>query len=114
MYRLKTGVSMSHGYQSISNFAPEKRRSIVERLLREKAGEGDTLVPLSYGQQGLWFLNELISGNVPYNVMLVWRIRSHIHVAALRRAFQILTDRHTNLRATYIAYDGIPFQHIHA
>src|SRR5206468_3573554 len=47
-----------------------------------------------------------------YNVHLSVRIHSAVDVAALRRTFQRLVDRHAPLRSTFVARDGVPIQRV--
>jgi natural product biosynthesis luciferase-like monooxygenase protein len=68
--------------------------------------------PLSYGQQALWFLQKLTPDSAAYNVMLAARANSFLDVAALRRAFQKLVDRHPSLRTTFPAVKGKPVQQV--
>ncbi|MEW6735066.1 MAG: amino acid adenylation domain-containing protein, partial [Acidobacteriota bacterium] len=63
---------------------------------------------LSYGQQSLWFLNQLAPESAAYNVFFAVQIRSNLDVAALRQAFQMLVDRHTVLRTIYLIRDNRP------
>jgi amino acid adenylation domain-containing protein/non-ribosomal peptide synthase protein (TIGR01720 family) len=69
--------------------------------------------PLSYGQQSLWFMYQLASESAAYNISACVRVRSKLDVAALRRAFQILVDRHQSLRSTFPQVDGKPVQRVH-
>ncbi|MDQ1592734.1 MAG: hypothetical protein QOG71_3361 [Pyrinomonadaceae bacterium] len=69
--------------------------------------------PLSYGQRALWFLHQLAPESAAYNVFFAMRVVSDLNVAALRRAFQTLIDRHPSLRTTYFTRDGQPTQLIH-
>jgi amino acid adenylation domain-containing protein/non-ribosomal peptide synthase protein (TIGR01720 family) len=66
---------------------------------------------LAPGQRGLWFLNELQPDSA-YNIVRAIRVRGSLDVAALRRAFQALIDRHASLRATFTTIDGEPVQQI--
>jgi amino acid adenylation domain-containing protein/non-ribosomal peptide synthase protein (TIGR01720 family) len=66
--------------------------------------------PLSHGQQSLWFLHQIAPESAAYNIVTALRIRSVLDVAALRRVFQSLVDRHPALRATFPARDGHPVQ----
>src|SRR6185503_6582411 len=54
--------------------------------------------PLSYGQQALWFLQQLAPESVAYNIASALKIKTKPDVAALRHAFQSLVERHATLR----------------
>ena len=68
--------------------------------------------PLSFNQQSLWFLHELAPQSPAYHIARAARIVGPLNVAALRRAYQSLVDRHPSLRTTFIARSGKPFQRI--
>jgi thioesterase domain-containing protein/acyl carrier protein len=66
------------------------------------------LVRLSYGQQRLWFLNQLYDGmySVPYR----WRVEGELDLPALRAAVSDVLGRHESLRTVFPEYDGVPCQ----
>src|SRR5579864_4609900 len=68
--------------------------------------------PLSYGQQGLWFLHQLAPESTAYNVVQAIRIRSRVEVPALQQSFQALVDRHGCLRTTFTIVNGAPVQRV--
>lgn len=73
----------------------------------------DELLPLSYGQQRLWFIAQLDPANNAYNMgETVW-LRDHIDAAALQSAIDSLVARHEVLRTTFIEEDGQPAAVIH-
>lgn len=57
--------------------------------------------PLSLGQQDLWFLSQLSPEPYAYNIPLTIHIYSPVDVGAMKKAFQILIDRHPALRTTF-------------
>ncbi|HET6973690.1 MAG TPA: amino acid adenylation domain-containing protein, partial [Pyrinomonadaceae bacterium] len=72
----------------------------------------DGTLPLSFGQQRLWFLNQLETNNPAYNVQLAVRLDGELDVAALNRALSEIVRRHEVLRTTFPTVDGIPVQQI--
>ncbi|HEX8185281.1 MAG TPA: amino acid adenylation domain-containing protein, partial [Blastocatellia bacterium] len=72
-----------------------------------------TEYPLSDGQRGLWFLQQLAPESAVYNIARAVRIKSRLDLLAMRRAFQRLVDRHPCLRTNFIAVDGEPVQRAH-
>lgn len=69
--------------------------------------------PLSYGQQGLWFLYKLAPTSAAYNIAFSARIRSELNIPALQRACATLILRHPTLRTIYGQKDAEPFQEVH-
>lgn len=104
---------MSNASQRIADLSPEERRALLAKLLRKEANESQSLEPLSYNQQGIWFLYQLAPESRVYNVNFAARIRSDVDIPALRRAFQALVDRHPALRTTFCVRSGKPAQRVH-
>ncbi|MCW5316912.1 amino acid adenylation domain-containing protein [Nostoc sp. KVJ3] len=69
--------------------------------------------PLSYGQQGLWFMYQFAPKSGAYNIAFTVRIRSRLNILALQRACQQLVIRHPTLRTTFGEHNAEPFQKIH-
>ncbi|HKT01755.1 MAG TPA: condensation domain-containing protein [Rugosimonospora sp.] len=65
-------------------------------------------LPLSHGQQGIWYLEQLFPGTSAYNVPAAWRISGGLDVLALRRAVRDVVARHAPLRSTFSTVDGEP------
>jgi amino acid adenylation domain-containing protein len=76
------------------------------------AGPRPEVVPLSYGQQRMWFLNRLErSGEgAAYNMPLVLQLSGQLDVPALAAALLDVADRHESLRTMFPAEDGVPRQ----
>ncbi|HEY0734516.1 MAG TPA: amino acid adenylation domain-containing protein, partial [Herpetosiphonaceae bacterium] len=79
--------------------------------LQESAQPGDKYA-LSPGQQAIWFLHQLAPESAAYNIGSAARVQGDLHVAALRRAFQAVVDRHPALRTTFGLRDGNPVQSV--
>ncbi|NOK21667.1 non-ribosomal peptide synthetase, partial [Corallococcus carmarthensis] len=91
-----------------------QRASTATRLpaLTRTRDEGPQ--PLSFAQQRLWFLDQLAPDDASYNLPVALRLIGRLDVEALRRAFEVLVDRHEALRTTFFEQEGQPFQRIHA
>ena len=68
---------------------------------------------LSYNQQSLWFLHELVPDNAAYNLSFSARVKSDLDTQSLRRALETLVARHASLRTTFAAAADGPIQQIH-
>ncbi|WP_204014595.1 non-ribosomal peptide synthetase, partial [Virgisporangium aurantiacum] len=74
--------------------------------------DGD--LPLSFGQQRLWFLHQLDPASTEYNTQLTARLLGQLDIPVLERAVSLVVARHEILRTTFVAVDGVPRQEIAA
>ncbi|MFC5833511.1 amino acid adenylation domain-containing protein [Nonomuraea insulae] len=77
------------------------------------AGDRPEVLPLSFAQQGLWFLNRVTDQRDAYNVPLVFRLDGLLDADALAAAFIDLAGRHESLRTVFPEVDGMPRQVVH-
>jgi amino acid adenylation domain-containing protein len=95
---------------------------LAERIDKKCAvgGKGDARLPiaarrdgdppLSFAQERLWFLDQLMPGSASYNIPSVWRLRGPLRRDALERSLREIVRRHEVLRTTIQARDGKPIQ----
>jgi len=106
----------------------EKRSklSVAKQALLEKRLRGSTddmlaslaiprrserdLIPLSFAQQRLWFLDQLQLGNPFYNVARNVRIDGTLDYTSLQRALSELVARHESLRTVFRVVGNEPIQ----
>jgi len=69
-------------------------------------------LPLSFGQERLWFLDQLVPGNPFYNMSRSWRFQGDLDVPVLCAAINELVARHEVLRSRFISVGGVPQQHV--
>ncbi|MGH9348640.1 MAG: non-ribosomal peptide synthetase [Vicinamibacterales bacterium] len=67
-------------------------------------------VPVSYGQEQLWFLDRLEKGSTQYTMLQPWRLRGPLDTGALRAAVNAVVERHESLRTRFAELDGEPSQ----
>jgi amino acid adenylation domain-containing protein len=90
-----------------------EKRALLARLLEEQSERSASVVPLSHGQRGLWFLHQLDPQSAAYNLCYPSRFRSRLNLPALTRALQRLFDRHASLRTTFEERGGVLCQRVH-
>ncbi|MDR2031482.1 MAG: condensation domain-containing protein, partial [Azoarcus sp.] len=78
-------------------------------LIAPRVQAGD-VVPMSYSQEQLWFLQRLEPEMTAYNLPRVLRLRGPIDADALERAFRAVIERHAILRTRFLEQDGVPVQ----
>ncbi|MDG1463405.1 MAG: amino acid adenylation domain-containing protein, partial [Gammaproteobacteria bacterium] len=72
----------------------------------------DFPIPLSFGQERLWFLNELEPGSSLYNIPTAIKLKGSLNLQALQLAFDQLLERHESLRTTFTLNGEQPVQKI--
>ncbi|HEY9728730.1 MAG TPA: condensation domain-containing protein, partial [Chroococcales cyanobacterium] len=69
-------------------------------------------LPLSFAQQRLWFLDQLVPNNAFYNTPAAVRLTGSLNLAALQETFNEIVRRHEALRTTFAKVEGQPVQAI--
>ncbi|WP_433628263.1 non-ribosomal peptide synthase/polyketide synthase [Nocardia sp. CA-120079] len=70
------------------------------------------VVPLSYAQQRMWFLNQFDAASVANNLTAAVRLVGALDLGALTDAVADVIGRHEALRTRYPAVDGVPQQEV--
>ena len=76
------------------------------------AGPRPAVLPLSFAQQRLWFLNRLDPGSAAYMMPAAFRISGGLDTVALAGAIGDVIARHEVLRTVYPAVEGVPAQQV--
>src|SRR6185437_1953409 len=100
-----------------------QRTALAQRLRRNQTenGSSDPLkrrdpgiqaLPLSFGQEQLWFLDRFAPGEAMYNVPIAISLDGALDESALQLALDALARRHEVLRTRLITSRGQPVQRI--
>jgi len=79
-------------------------------LLTPRGREVD--IPLSYAQEQLWFMDQLVPDSPSFNISAVVRLEGPLDIAALARTFQEILQRHEVLHTSFSAVGGQPVQKV--
>ncbi|MBW4564787.1 MAG: amino acid adenylation domain-containing protein [Mojavia pulchra JT2-VF2] len=66
--------------------------------------------PLSFSQQGLWFIHQLAPDTPAYNIPIVINLTGQINIAALTQSLNEIIQRHEVLRTKFVLVDEQPAQ----
>jgi len=65
----------------------------------------EQIFPTSFGQQRLWFLDQVAPGTTAYNLARALRLKGVLDQSALTKALQSVTSRHESLRTVFTSED---------
>src|SRR5262249_607316 len=71
-----------------------------------RRAQTSSVVPLSFAQERLWFLDQLEPGDYSYNIYQAFRLVGFLDLIALEWSIQRVVERHEVLRSTFQAVGG--------
>ena len=77
---------------------------------QHSGGEEVFVFPLSFAQERLWFMDQLLPGNRLFNLNTALRLRTALEVDALERSINEIVRRHETLRTRFTVIDFQPVQ----
>ena len=107
-----------NSFRKRSNLSPEKL-ALLEKLMKDEykaelniipQRSKQNLVPLSFAQARLWFLDQLMPGSPLYNMSAAVHLTGLLNVAALEDSFNEIIRRHESLRTTFTTVEEQPVQ----
>ncbi|HEY0735918.1 MAG TPA: condensation domain-containing protein, partial [Herpetosiphonaceae bacterium] len=113
-------MSQSDSLKSRRDDLSPAKRALLEKWAQGKAAGATRSgiprrstsgpAPLSFAQQRLWFLDQLMQGSAAYNLFEGVRLTGPLDAAALRDSINAIVRRHDVLRTTIQLQDGLPIQ----
>jgi hypothetical protein len=109
---------MSQLKERIAGMSLDRRALLEQRLLQVHGLRGRRQsIPrrkpedpawLSFGQQQMWFLDQLTPGTSTYNIPDAVQVRGTLDIEALEKSLQEIVRRHEVLRTHLASVDGNP------
>lgn len=87
----------------------EKKRELLAELLHKEASKAQSF-PLSFAQQGLWLLYQLVPDSPLYNIGCSITIHGLLRKKPLEQSLSELVRRHQALRTRFELQEGHPIQ----
>ncbi|BAU16013.1 amino acid adenylation domain-containing protein (plasmid) [Leptolyngbya sp. NIES-3755] len=100
---------------TIAGFAEslEAEQAIVQSFQPITPIPRSGVLPLSFAQQRIWFLQQLEPSNPVYNIPTMLHLSGSLNLSALEQSFNALVQRHEVLRTSIATVDGQPQAVIH-
>ena len=109
MYR-EPQVADLFNYPTIAELAKYLTEAAPSDILPPiTAGPRPERIPLSYGQERIWFVDQF-EGSVQYHLPTVLRLQRNLEVEVLSQALKALVERHEVLRTQIRSEAGASFQ----
>ncbi|MDZ8264154.1 non-ribosomal peptide synthetase [Nostoc sp. ChiQUE01b] len=83
---------------------------VIPSISLTQQDKNTSIYPLSFAQQGLWFINQLTPDTPTYNIPIVINFKGCINLTALEDSLNEIIRRHEVLRTSFTVSDGQPTQ----
>jgi amino acid adenylation domain-containing protein len=106
---------MSQLYERIANLSPEQRELLIRRMEKSVVVQEAKAIPrrteresapLSFAQERLWFLSQLMPDHAFYNMPAAIRLTGPLNTIALERTLSEIVRRHEGLRTSFRTVKG--------
>nr|ALT22102.1 nonribosomal peptide synthetase [Anabaena sp. XPORK13A] len=106
--------------KKLASLPPEKRNILI-KLLKKQGIDPSKLpiiptnrefnpIPLSWGQERLWFLDQFEENSATYNLLLGVTMTGKLEINALQKALNMIIQRHEVLRTNFQEINGTVVQ----
>ncbi|KZN32580.1 hypothetical protein N480_25355 [Pseudoalteromonas luteoviolacea S2607] len=97
--------------QALAHHIDQSSNAIVRPPLLAIPRETNML-PVSFAQQRLWFIDNLQGQSPEYNMPMVFKVKGTLNIDTVKAAINTILARHEVLRTVYVTEKGITLQHI--
>jgi amino acid adenylation domain-containing protein len=102
LFEHPTVATLGRAIEELLNAGLGVQAPAMVRVSREEE------LQLSYGQQRLWFLDQLEPGSSAYNMGVAVRLQGSLDIDVLQESFTEIIRRHESLRTRFGVVDGRP------
>ena len=99
-----TVAEMALSLETTGQAAPAPQPPTLEPIFRDRE------IPLSHGQERMWFIDQLEKGTSIYNRPVFIRLDGDLKVPVLEQCLNEIISRHEIFRTTFPAVNGQPLQ----
>ncbi|BBB56342.1 non-ribosomal peptide synthetase [Candidatus Megaera polyxenophila] len=92
----------------LANLVITNQTNIIEQSIQPQKKDG--VIPLSFAQQRLWFLDQMLPGSAIYNIPIALSLSGFLDINAFEQSLNLLLERHESLRTVFPNIDGKPYQ----
>jgi amino acid adenylation domain-containing protein/thioester reductase-like protein len=108
-----TVAGLAESIETICSENPGLQAPLIQPVGRDFASANSYSsrnLPLSFAQERLWFLDQLMPENPFYNVIEAVRLAGSLNAIALEQSLNEIIKRHETLRTIFTTVDGQPVQ----
>ncbi|HEX2178111.1 MAG TPA: amino acid adenylation domain-containing protein, partial [Actinomycetota bacterium] len=102
-------LKLKESKPELVTFLRGARRSAAASLPRVRPMPREGRIPLSFAQEGAWFIDRLQPG-VTFNIALSARLSGPVDLPLMERCLNEIVRRHEALRTTFAVSEGRPYQ----
>src|SRR5205085_3757029 len=108
LFEAPTVAALAEQIEIARRAAAGLQASLITSIARDRA------LPLSFAQERLWVLDQLVPDNPAYNISAALRLAGLLDVGALARGLDLIVRRHEALRTSFMVEQDQPAQLIAA
>lgn len=105
---LRTQITI-HKEELLAVLLNRKGSAPSSQIITRRQNSEHENITLSFGQERIWFLNQMDSANPFYNLNTAARLEGALDISALESSINEIINRHEILRTRYHVVDGRPF-----